>query len=120
MANHYTIVIKPQNLNERLSAGLVVLPGVLTVEEQQRILSDAFIGWPSPPNRTNHSAHLGPLPGLWAAAQAVHDSPPPHPSPATRPLACPRTHPITHPPAHPPPNPMSGLKDARGEHVEYL
>lgn len=57
-----------------LPAGLVVLPGVLTMGEQRRILADAFLAWPEPPNHTNHSAHLGPLPGLWTAAQAVRPS----------------------------------------------
>ena len=52
-------------------AGLVVLPGALTPDEQRRIAADAFTAWPDAPNRTNHSAHLGPLRGLWAAAQAV-------------------------------------------------
>ena len=54
-----------------MAAGLAVMPGALSLHEQHRIVADALGLWPAPPNRTNHSVHLGGLPGLWDASQTV-------------------------------------------------
>ena len=57
------------------ASGLAVLPGALTAAEQRRIVRDALTAFVEPPNRTNHTAHLGPLPGLWDASLQVRPSP---------------------------------------------
>lgn len=59
-----------------MAAGLAVMPGALSPHEQHRIVADALGLWPAPPNRTNHSVHVGGLPGLWDAAQTVGSLPP--------------------------------------------
>ena len=51
-----------------------MLPGALTAAEQRRVVRDALTAFPEPPNATNHTAHLGPLPGLWAAYLRVRRS----------------------------------------------
>ena len=52
-------------------SGLAVLPGALTAAEQRRIVRDALTAFVEAPNCTNHSAHAGPLSGLWEASLQV-------------------------------------------------
>ena len=52
-----------------------MLPGALTAVEQRRVVRDALTRFLEPPNRTNHSTHAGPLPGLWKASLKVLATP---------------------------------------------
>ena len=51
------------------AAGFYFIPGAIS-PEVQRHLTEACLGaYLEPPNRTNHNAVYGPIPGLWEAAQ---------------------------------------------------
>jgi hypothetical protein len=54
----------------RLFPGLFVVPRALSEVQQENLLRECLAVIPEPPSRSNHSLHLGALPGLWAAARA--------------------------------------------------
>ncbi|CAI5515598.1 unnamed protein product, partial [Closterium sp. Naga37s-1] len=47
--------------------GFFFLPAALTVQQQAQLVREAVQGSIEPPNRTNHTAALGPIHGLWPA-----------------------------------------------------
>ncbi|CAI5988534.1 unnamed protein product [Closterium sp. NIES-64] len=47
--------------------GFFFLPGALTVQQQAQLIQEAVQGSVEPPNRTNHTAALGAIHGLWPA-----------------------------------------------------
>ncbi len=49
----------------RPSAGLVLLPGVLSPEQQTELATAALAALPQPPARTNHDRQYGPLTGSY-------------------------------------------------------
>jgi hypothetical protein len=65
-------------------AGFCIIPGMLSRKEQEQILYDALMTFPSPPSTTNHTLAYGPLPSLWQAATQVPSNPPS----LLAPLAC--------------------------------
>eukprot|EP00873_Tetraselmis_striata_P014665 jgi/Tetstr1/434929/TSEL_023926.t1 len=59
--------------------GLYVMPARLTAAQQRALERQCLEDFPNPPSRSNHSAHLGPLPALWRAARrGLHLQQSPH------------------------------------------
>lgn len=52
-----------------LFAGLYMIPGALSISEQQYWIQQSLEVFLEPPNRTNHTAQYGAIERLWAAAQ---------------------------------------------------
>lgn len=50
------------------NTGLHFIPGALSIQEQYHWIKECLIGFPQPPNRTNHNAFYGPLHDLFTAA----------------------------------------------------
>lgn len=57
------------NLIAFSTAGFYFIPGALSVEQQGQWIRESLMSFPQPPNRTNHSAHYGPLQDLFTAAR---------------------------------------------------
>ncbi|KAK3260971.1 hypothetical protein CYMTET_30099, partial [Cymbomonas tetramitiformis] len=49
--------------------GFYFIPGALSTSEQRTLIEASLWEFPEAPNRTNHSAEYGTLPGLWDASQ---------------------------------------------------
>jgi alkylated DNA repair dioxygenase AlkB len=72
------LIISLQNSNFPtvllLSAGLYMIPGALSISEQQYWIQQSLEVFLEPANRTNHTAQYGAIEGLWAAAQEERTS----------------------------------------------